>query len=96
MKLSLALSIVPGAPCALGAKVFNRLSTFYACQQIDPACNSDTETVAEIVVASDDGMMLAYSDSKREAIGEFESCCLTRHASFTSVLFLPSRLPSIH
>lgn len=49
--------------------VFNRMSTFLICSQIDPTCNDDTETVAEIVVASEDGMMLIYTDSETGNIG---------------------------
>jgi hypothetical protein len=50
-------------------KSFNRIATFLPCTQIDPACDDDTPTVAEIVTASEDGMTLIYSDAANEAIG---------------------------
>ena len=33
---------------------FNRISSFMVCEQIDATCNTDTETVAEIVAISSD------------------------------------------
>ena len=55
-----------------GGKVegnFNRIATFPVCSQIDPTCNTDEETAAEIVAASTDGMTLIYSDSPMKQIG---------------------------
>jgi len=48
---------------------FKRVATFPVCSQIDPDCNTDTETAAEIVAASSDGNTLIYSDSPLEALG---------------------------
>lgn len=48
---------------------FNRISTFQACLNLDANCDTDTETVAEIVAASTDGMTLVYSDSPNASIG---------------------------
>ena len=48
---------------------FNRVATFPICSQIDANCNTDEETVAEIVAASSDGMSLVYTDSEQENIG---------------------------
>ena len=48
---------------------FNRVATFPICTQIDGTCNTDTETVAEIVVAANNGMTLVYTDSQQENIG---------------------------
>jgi hypothetical protein len=48
---------------------FNRIATFPICSQLEKDCNVDTETVAEIITASEDGMTLIYSDSQMEAIG---------------------------
>ena len=48
---------------------FKRVSTFLVCSQLDPDCNTDTETVAEIVVATDDGMHLVYSNSEYGSVG---------------------------
>ena len=48
---------------------FNRVSVFPICTQIDAACDTDDETVAEIVVATKDGMTLVYTDSEMEQLG---------------------------
>ncbi|MEO1245360.1 MAG: esterase-like activity of phytase family protein [Pseudomonadota bacterium] len=54
---------------AATASVFNRVSSFLVCTQIDPACDTDTETAAEIVTASEDGSKLIYTDSPGGVIG---------------------------
>ncbi len=51
------------------ARVFNRISSFLVCSQIDAACNDATETVAEIVAASTDGRTLIYTDGQTDSIG---------------------------
>lgn len=48
---------------------FNRIASFAVCSQINTDCNDDTETSAEIVAASTDGLTLIYSDSPQEVIG---------------------------
>jgi len=48
---------------------FNRVATFAICSQIDGSCDVDTETVAEIVSASEDGMTLIYTDAPRGVVG---------------------------
>jgi len=48
---------------------FERVATFLVCSTIDPTCNDDTETVAEIVVSSEDGNTLVYSDSATGSVG---------------------------
>lgn len=50
-------------------KHFKRIATLPVCTQIDANCNNDTETAAEIVSASKDGMTLIYSDSPAKQIG---------------------------
>ncbi|TNE79248.1 MAG: esterase-like activity of phytase family protein [Gammaproteobacteria bacterium] len=63
------------ALCALtlGAQAephyLQRVSVFPVCENLEAGCNDDTETVAEIVVASENGKVLAYTDSQREALG---------------------------
>ena len=62
------------AKCTKGAKGakgmnFNRIATFPICKQLDPTCNTDTETVAEIVSVTDNGLTLVYTDSEQEKIG---------------------------
>jgi hypothetical protein len=51
------------------SKYFQRVSTFFACSQIDPTCNTGDESVAEIVTASSDGKTLIYTDGTQEVIG---------------------------
>jgi len=48
---------------------FNRIATFPICSQIDANCNTDAETVAEIVAVSEDGMTLIYTDSEQKQAG---------------------------
>lgn len=50
-------------------KHFNRISHFLVCSQLDPTCNVDNETSAEIIVASKDGNTLYYSDSPLGVVG---------------------------
>ena len=58
-----------GTDGASDAKNFNRIATFPVCSQLDADCNTDTETAAEIVAASSDGMTLIYTDSPAEQLG---------------------------
>lgn len=51
------------------AQNFNRIASFPVCSQIDANCDDDTETAAEIVAASTDGMTLIYSDSPENQLG---------------------------
>lgn len=48
---------------------FVRIATLPVCAQIDPDCNTDTETAAEIVDVSEDGQTLIYTDSPRGVVG---------------------------
>jgi hypothetical protein len=48
---------------------FNRTATFPVCAQVGDSCESSTETAAEIVAASTDGMTLIYSNSPGKKIG---------------------------
>ncbi|MEZ5537398.1 MAG: esterase-like activity of phytase family protein [Thiolinea sp.] len=48
---------------------FKRIASFPVCMQLDATCNDDTETAAEIVAASADGMQLIYTDSPNDAVG---------------------------
>ena len=50
-------------------KKFVRIASYLVCEQLDPTCNTDTETAAEIVAKSSDGMTLIYTDSPLEALG---------------------------
>jgi hypothetical protein len=51
------------------SKYFQRVSTFFACSNIDPTCDTSDESVAEIVTASNDGKTLVYTDGPQEKIG---------------------------
>lgn len=70
LRIGLALTI-PSLLSACGddGKRFNRVASFPVCEQIDPTCNIDDETAAEIVAASDDGNTLIYTDSPAEWVG---------------------------
>lgn len=57
---------------SLADYAFNRVAYAPICLQLDAACDVDTETVAEIVKATDDGMMVVYTDSEQENIGMFD------------------------
>ena len=48
---------------------FNLIATFPVCLNFDETCSNDTETVAEIVDESVDGMILVYSNSAMEKLG---------------------------
>jgi len=48
---------------------FNRVSSFLICSQIDPTCNTDNTTSVEHVTATDDGMIVVYSDSDLNVVG---------------------------
>eukprot|EP00928_Gymnodinium_smaydae_P044352 TRINITY_DN2958_c0_g1_i1.p1 TRINITY_DN2958_c0_g1~~TRINITY_DN2958_c0_g1_i1.p1 ORF type:complete len:884 (+),score=132.69 TRINITY_DN2958_c0_g1_i1:137-2653(+) len=58
-----------GMQTVQGTSSFNRVATFPVCTQIDAKCNTDSETVAEIVTVTDDGMTLIYGDSANKSIG---------------------------
>lgn len=48
---------------------FVRVATFPVCLQEDVSCNTDIETVAEIVAVSADGTTLIYTDSAQNRAG---------------------------
>lgn len=54
---------------SLSSYNFNRVSATPVCLQMDADCNVDDETVAEIVYASEDGNMIAYTDGTMNRIG---------------------------
>ncbi len=58
------------APASLdNGNSFKRIASYLVCSQIDATCNDDTETAAEIVAASQDGMTLIYTDSPENQVG---------------------------
>ncbi len=50
-------------------RAFNRVASFFVCNQVGSSCASDDETAAEIVAASTDGMTLIYTNSPGESVG---------------------------
>ena len=63
------LSVVSTAE---GAALFNRISTFSICEQIDPSCNTDDATNAETLwyfTPSSGGINLVYTDSESDNLG---------------------------
>lgn len=58
-----------GVEVASSNMFFNRVSTFAVCSQLGDSCESNTETSAEIVAASADGMTLIYTNSPGKKIG---------------------------
>lgn len=53
----------------LEPKYLQRVAVFPVCENLEAGCTDDTETVAEIVVASENGKVLAYTDSQSEQLG---------------------------
>lgn len=69
---SVAFGLMAGAATAVDAadgRYFTRLATLPIYQNLPQGTDSATETSAEIVSATDDGMMLVYTDSPMEAVG---------------------------
>jgi hypothetical protein len=52
------------------APTFNRVASFYVCTQLDPTCNTDTETVAEIVAVTEDGYTAVYTDGPQKVCAD--------------------------
>ena len=73
MKISLPfislLFLATGPQLVQAANVWNRAATFLSCTQEDANCNTDVETVAEIVAISNDGNTAIYTDSAAERLG---------------------------
>ncbi|UTW44970.1 esterase-like activity of phytase family protein [bacterium SCSIO 12696] len=62
-------SFVCNAAVLDNSKNFNRIASFPICTLTDASCDTDTETAAEIVAASTDGMTLVYTDSPEDQVG---------------------------
>jgi hypothetical protein len=52
-----------------GVTFFKRVASFPTCSQFEASCNTNTESVAEIVAASADGNTLIYTDSASKKVG---------------------------
>ena len=60
---------VPVALTPAAADTFKRVATFHVVDNLPADADPKTATVAEIVAATEDGMMLVYTDSPGERIG---------------------------
>lgn len=67
MCLALWLASVPLA--ASQSFYFNRIATFFLCEQIDENCNTSNVTFAEIIDVSPDGQTICYIDGGPKAVG---------------------------
>jgi hypothetical protein len=56
-------------PAASAAEVFNRVATFPVLRNLPKDADPAKATVSEIISASEDGTLLIYTDSPREALG---------------------------
>ena len=72
--LLIALVVLLPSPTKATTRAFNRIATYSVCKQQDPTCNTDVETVAEIVDATADGQTLVYTDGELGVIGAFVCC----------------------
>lgn len=62
MKFLAAISVLLASASA-DKRFFQRVGVFTVCSQIDSTCDTNEETLAEIVAASNDGKTLIYTDS---------------------------------
>lgn len=69
LTLAIASSAAINASEVMAGKNFARIASFPVCSQIHPTCDTNEETAAEIVAASEDGLTLVYSDSPGENLG---------------------------
>jgi hypothetical protein len=74
MRLLGALSLLLAGASAskgndYGRQYFNRVAFFPSCLQLAVDCDTDTETLAEIVSVTEDGNTLIYTDSATGAVG---------------------------
>ncbi|ESR22599.1 esterase-like activity of phytase family protein [Lutibaculum baratangense] len=66
----LAIAAVWGLPAAAqSSDMFNRIATFPVAENLPADRDQATETVAEIISATEDGMTLVYTDSPQSAVG---------------------------
>lgn len=63
-----ALAITAAMP-AMAAPLFNRIASFPVAQNLPEGADPLSETSAEIMAVSQDGMVLIYSDSPNQALG---------------------------
>jgi hypothetical protein len=54
---------------AKAAEVFNRIATFPVVNNLPKDADPAKETISEIITTSEDGNLLVYTDSEREALG---------------------------
>ena len=71
MKFITSLPLLLASASAAAEQYFNRVATFPVCQQLDEVCNVDNVTTAGKLIASDDGMTVAYADDGLNAVGKY-------------------------
>ncbi len=64
-----AMGLMTAAAYAQSSQNFNRIATFPVAANLPADRDAASETVAEIIAATADGMMLAYTDSEQGALG---------------------------
>lgn len=64
-----ALSLGAHGAAAADGKAFNRIASWPVSQNLPEGADPSSETSAEIIAASDDGMTIVYSDSPLKVIG---------------------------
>ena len=60
-----SLLAVPALADVPAGLAFNRIATFPVAENLPDGRDADSETVAEIIAASEDGMTLIYTDSEQ-------------------------------
>ena len=64
-------AVANGSSSLSSQAAFRRISTFHICEQLDPTCNTDTQTNAETIwyYLSDSSPHLVYTDSEAGNLG---------------------------
>jgi hypothetical protein len=64
-----ALAAVLLSGTAMAEPLFNRIATFSVPQNLPADRDPKKKTVAEIIAASEDGKLLAYTDAEQKGLG---------------------------
>ncbi|MGQ4273192.1 esterase-like activity of phytase family protein [Terrihabitans sp. B22-R8] len=67
--LTLSAMLLAGTAPASAAEMFNRVATFPVVRNLPEGADIEKKTIAEIISATEDGNLLAYTDSERGALG---------------------------
>jgi sugar lactone lactonase YvrE len=66
---ALTAALLTGVALPATAQQFNRIATFHVVQNLPAGADAKAQTVAEIVTATPDGRMLAYTDGEGKRVG---------------------------